>query len=455
MNFCATCGRRRTGDARFCDGCGTEFAAREAPATPQATATPEAPGAAKVPETAQAPETVIAPETSAAPEGAEPEAAEPTRWALPSTPTDWAPADWAPADATRAQPHPDATRIERLPDATRIERRPDATWIDPPDAAQGMTHGTAPSPSSTPSSTPPASPAEPDPFASWFAADPPESSAPPRNTPPRNDPPGQWQPAAGWQPADTEYAAPAQRGPAFPSPQPPYGGQQAQPPYEGQQAQPAGGKPSSGGRRAAFIIVLALVMLAVGGGAYAFVMRSRAHDSTAPPAPTVTASSQATPTAPASASAGASSSASASTSASATGSAAPGAVSLGPGVASNATEAAVEKTLTLYFDGINTHNYAEYTSSLDAQLLSKQTESQFNTGYGSTTDSGMTLTSLENTANGGQSATVTFTSHQNPDESVDHSPCNDWSLTFFLVPQGAGYLDGDQPANYHATHSDC
>ena len=30
MNFCAKCGRDRSGDARYCGGCGTEFAAASA-----------------------------------------------------------------------------------------------------------------------------------------------------------------------------------------------------------------------------------------------------------------------------------------------------------------------------------------------------------------------------------------------------------------------------------------
>ncbi len=32
MNFCAKCGRERSGDARYCGGCGTEFAAASADA---------------------------------------------------------------------------------------------------------------------------------------------------------------------------------------------------------------------------------------------------------------------------------------------------------------------------------------------------------------------------------------------------------------------------------------
>jgi hypothetical protein len=339
-----------------------------------------------------------------------------------------------------------------------VERQPDATRVDTQDAV----------PMTRPAAAPAA--AEPDPFAAWFAADPAEAKAPPPT-----DPPGQWQqPGDAWQSADTVYAAPASRPPAFPSPQPPpygeqqaqpYGAQQAPPPYGGQQAprppggSPPGGKPSSGGRRAGFIIVVLLVMLAAGGGAYALVSRSNHNNTAQPPAPTVTASSSATATATASAqpSASAAPSASASTSASASASASPsaGLVSLAPGVASNPAAPAVEKTLTNYFQGINTHNYAEYSSALDAQEQAGEPEAAFRSGYKSTTDSGMKLISLESTANGGLAATVTFTSHQDSGTGIDGSPCNNWKLTLYLVQQGTGYLQGAAPSGYKPTYTDC
>jgi hypothetical protein len=130
-------------------------------------------------------------------------------------------------------------------------------------------------------------------------------------------------------------------------------------------------------------------------------------------------------------------------------------VALGPGVASNPAEPAVEKTLTNYFQGINTRNYAEYASSLDAQQRANQPESAFMSGYSSTSDSGMKLIALTSTADGGLQATVTFTSHQAQGTGVDGSPCNDWTLNFYLVKQGGGYLKGAAPSGYQPTHSDC
>jgi hypothetical protein len=67
----------------------------------------------------------------------------------------------------------------------------------------------------------------------------------------------------------------------------------------------------------------------------------------------------------------------------------------------------------------------------------------------------MTLTSLADNGPGGLVATVTFTSHQAPAQSVDHSACNAWTLNFYLVPQGTGYLIGPAPSGYQPSHSDC
>ena len=399
---------------RFCGGCGTEFPTAATAAT-AATATAETP-------LADQPAGGFPPGTEATPSAAAQPASlladEPTRWDPPveGTRLETAPADWAPADATR------------------VERQPDPTRIDAPGTAPGTTPATAPAA------------AKPDPFASWFAADPAAAGAPPRD-----EPAGTWQqPAGPWQSADTVYAAPGQQAPAYPPPQPP-------PPYGAQPGQPPGGQPSAGGRKAAFIIVVALVMLAAGGGAYALVSRSNQHNAAQPPAPTATATARSSGSASPSASASASprTSPTASASASATASASPGVVSLGPGVGSNPAEPAVEKTLTDYFQGINTHNYAEYASSLDAQQRALQPESQFESGYSSTSDSGMKLISLAGNGNGGLTAKVTFTSRQAAGTGVDGSSCNNWTLTFYLVKQGADYLKGAAPSGYQPAYSDC
>ena len=250
------------------------------------------------------------------------------------------------------------------------------------------------------------------------------------------------------------YAGSGQRAQAYPpASQPAPGYPPPRPPYGAQPGPPSGGRRSSGGRKAAFILVVVLVMLAAGGGAYALVSRSNGQNTAQPPA-SPTAGSSATSAARSSASA--STSPTGSPSAAASGSAPSGLVSVGAGVASNGAEPAVETTLSQYFQGINTHDYAEYQSAHDAAEQATEPQSKFTSGYASTADSGMTLVSLESTANGGESATVTFTSHQAAGSSIDGSTCNNWQLTFFLVPQGGGgYLIGAAPASYKPVYSDC
>jgi hypothetical protein len=130
-------------------------------------------------------------------------------------------------------------------------------------------------------------------------------------------------------------------------------------------------------------------------------------------------------------------------------------VSIGPDVTSSAAEPQVETLLSHYFHGINTHDYAEYASTLNPAEQAKQSQSTFTSGYATTTDSAMTLTALAGGAAGGLVATVTFTSHQSPAQSVDHSACNTWTLNLYLVQQGSGYLIGPAPSGYAPTHSDC
>jgi len=388
MNFCAKCGRDRSGDARYCGGCGTEL-----PAVPAAAAT--------------------AP-TDDDPDGGDPQPPATVEGQAAPTPTE------------------EAERWEPPADATRVERTPDVTMIDRPGGSEGARRAT------------PAA-AEPDPFATWFAPD--------AQAAPRTEPGGQWQAAEPWQAADTVYAGsgqpaqayqpPSQAAPGYPPPRPPYG---AQP------GPPSGGRRSSGGRKAAFILVVVLVMLAAGGGAYALVSRSNGHNTAQPPASPTTGSS-APSTAQSSASASTSPTGSPSSAASA--SAPSGLVSVGAGVASNGAEPAVETTLSRYFQGINTHDYAEYQSAHNAAEQAAESQATFKSGYASTADSGMTLVSLDSTSNGGESATVTFTSHQAAGSSIDGSTCNNWQLTFFLVPQGGGYLIGAPPSGYKPVYSDC
>jgi hypothetical protein len=209
-----------------------------------------------------------------------------------------------------------------------------------------------------------------------------------------------------------------------------------------------------------WIVVTAIVLLAAGGGAFAIVRATRGQPTALPPGHAPTAASRATvpsthpaDTQPASLQASTSPSASASPSPSASPVVSPSVVRVAAGLTS--ASASVEIVLSHYFQGINDHNYAEYASSQTAQGKADQPESSFDSGYATTTDSGMTLTALTPTGQGGLTATVTFSSRQSPSDSVDDSACNAWILNLYLVPNGAGYLITPAPSGYEPSYTDC
>jgi hypothetical protein len=284
--------------------------------------------------------------------------------------------------------------------------------------------------------------APPDPFSSWYQPAPPAVG---------NDA------GSTWRPTETVNATPAQAagyqtsgftpgnpfssanpvmpaGPSFP-PGPPGG--------------PRPGPPARGGRRGLFLLLAVIVVLAAGGGAYALATKLGKH-STAP-----SGAGASTPPASSSATGGTTQASSPPASASPTPSPTLSLVAIAPGVPASAAEPQVETLLSHYFNGINTHSYPEYASTLNAAEQAKQTQAEFASGYSSTTDSKMTLTGLSSANNGDLTATVTFTSHQSPGQSVDKSACNNWTLNLYLVPQGAGYLIGPAPSGYQPTYSDC
>ena len=276
-----------------------------------------------------------------------------------------------------------------------------------------------------------------DPFASWYQ---PEA-------------PGAGQgPETEWQPTQTVQAGPGPaagyRPPSYPPPAPP------PPPFSPVPPPPVAPPPRGGGGKGLFIAVAVGAVLVAGGGAYALTTTLGKHStSSSPTQPATGASTPAaagtTPTAAGSSAASSSSGASPSPSPSLS------LVAISPGVASSAAQPQVETLLSHYFHGINTHSYTEYVSTLNAAQQAKQSQSQFESGYSSTTDSAMTLTGLASSGDGGLTATVTFTSHQSPSQSVDNSACNAWTLNLYLVPQGTGYLIGPAPASYQPIHSDC
>ena len=216
------------------------------------------------------------------------------------------------------------------------------------------------------------------------------------------------------------------------------------------------GPPARGGRRGLFMVLAVVVVLAAGGGAYALAStlgkHSTAQSTAGATTPAASSPAAASPTGGAVQQA---SSPATSTSAGPTPSPTLSLVAISPGMTPSAAQPQVETLLSTYFHGINTHDYAEYAGTLNAAEQAKQTQSEFSSGYSSTADSGMTLTGLSDSGNGGLTATVTFTSRQSPAQSVDKSACNAWTLNLYLVPQGGGYLIGPAPSGYQPTYSDC
>ncbi len=108
-----------------------------------------------------------------------------------------------------------------------------------------------------------------------------------------------------------------------------------------------------------------------------------------------------------------------------------------------------------YFTAINTHNYQAYISLLSSQEAADESQSDFTSGYGTTTDSAATLTSISDLSGGGEAATVRFTSHQSPSQSVNDSSCDVWTITLYLDPSGSSYALVPPPAGYHSSYQSC
>ena len=90
---------------------------------------------------------------------------------------------------------------------------------------------------------------------------------------------------------------------------------------------------------------------------------------------------------------------------------------------------AVAEFLGEYFSAINAHDYQAYISLLSPDAQQNFTESQFQSGYGSTTDSAETLLDVSTAADGDTVASVTFTSNQNSSQSVNQADtCTEWGL---------------------------
>ena len=124
-----------------------------------------------------------------------------------------------------------------------------------------------------------------------------------------------------------------------------------------------------------------------------------------------------------------------------------GLVSIAPGLAGRADVRRVAALLDRYFAAVNQRAYQAY-ARLFAQP-GRLTPHEFTWGYSTTHDSNAVLAGLT-APEGGLKATVTFTSHQDPAHSPDHSSCIDWTIALFLHRAGPAYLIGMPPRGYRA-----
>jgi hypothetical protein len=115
----------------------------------------------------------------------------------------------------------------------------------------------------------------------------------------------------------------------------------------------------------------------------------------------------------------------------------------------------VAQFLADYFTAINHHDYQAYVALLDPAQAARESPARFAAGYGTTTDSDATLTSIAGRGNDTEAASVTFTSHQAPSASPDHSSCDVWQITLYLRPGDGGYLLRRPPSGYGARVRPC
>jgi hypothetical protein len=120
--------------------------------------------------------------------------------------------------------------------------------------------------------------------------------------------------------------------------------------------------------------------------------------------------------------------------------------------AQQANKQQVVSFLQSYFTAINNHDYGQYTSLVTRSQ--RPTPGQFESGYGTTTDSKATLTGITPYGSG-VAAAVKFTSNQSPADSPNGAPCDVWHITLYLQPHGTGYRIGPSPLGYHAQYRPC
>ena len=109
--------------------------------------------------------------------------------------------------------------------------------------------------------------------------------------------------------------------------------------------------------------------------------------------------------------------------------------------------------ITAYFQAINSRDYAEYlTTQSPGNALTAQ---QFQTGFESTQDSSVLITSLGNAPDGRPAADVTFTSRQQPQDGPEGESCTNWHVTMFFDDNAGTYTIGAPATGYQASYQAC
>jgi len=117
--------------------------------------------------------------------------------------------------------------------------------------------------------------------------------------------------------------------------------------------------------------------------------------------------------------------------------------------------AAVLAFLNSYFTAINGHDYAAYQLLFDPVVRGAESAAAFSAGYGTTTDSAITLQSVGTIGAGELVAQVSFVSQQQPSASPTNSSCTDWTISLYLLGQDGTYLLQQPPAGYQPSYAAC
>ena len=128
-------------------------------------------------------------------------------------------------------------------------------------------------------------------------------------------------------------------------------------------------------------------------------------------------------------------------------------IALAPAAALHPEAPRILPVIAAYFRAINSRNYAEYVATQSpGDALTAQ---QFQTGFRSTQDSSVLVTSIEIAPDGRPGADLAFTSRQQPQDGPDGESCTNWHLTMFFDDRAGTYTLGAPPADYHASYQAC